>query len=240
MLAVVVLLVLPKAKKGSRPMPKFVAEDLALLACLLLNPILLNLVLMWRHGNFFDRYCITSSVAICLALALLLSIYLRPGYGAIGLASLVMIASLVHGVSRGLELPRVDPLPWSTLRPDLPVVASGGMTFYEMNHHEDPGLLSRLYCLKDRAAAIKYEGTNLLQDFEGPDEMKSAGIPLAGKVESYRSFVAQHREFLVFGGFLDWPILKLRDEGATVEVLADYSNQTPYRAGARLYLITLH
>jgi hypothetical protein len=240
MLAAVVLLVLPKPIKRSRPTPRFFAEDLALLASLLLNPILLNLVLMWRHGNFFDRYCMTSLVALCLALVLLLSVRLRPGYTAIALASLVMIASLVHGVWRESGVPRVDPVPWSTLRPDLPVVASNGITFYEMNHHEKAPLLSRLDYLKDRAAAIRYNGTNLFEDFEAPDDMKSAGMPLPATVESYRSFVAQHRQFLVFGGAGDWVMRKLADEGATAETIADYSNQTPYISGSHLYLITLH
>jgi hypothetical protein len=240
LLAALVFLVLPKAIKGSRPMPKFAAEDLALLACLLFNPILLTMVLMWRHGFFSNRYCLTSSVAIYLALALLLSIPLRPGYAAIGLASLVMIASLVHGVSRVSRLPRVDPVSWATVRPDLPVVASSGATFYEMNHHENPWLLSRLYFLKDRAAAIKYQGINLFDDFEAPDAMKSAGIPLPAHVEPYRSFVAQHREFLVLGDARDWPMRKLADEGAAEEALADYSSQSPYRTGFRLYLVKLH
>ena len=67
-----------------------------------------------------------------------------------------------------------------------------------MNHHEPASVVSRLYYIKDRAAAIKWDGTNYFYDFEAMDDMKAAGFPLKGNVEPYSEFVANHRQFLIF------------------------------------------
>ena len=43
-------------------------EEMVLLGLILLNPILLNIVLSWRHGAFWDRYVITTTASFTSAL----------------------------------------------------------------------------------------------------------------------------------------------------------------------------
>jgi hypothetical protein len=77
-------------------------------------------------------------------------------------------------------------------------VDAGGVTFFEMNHHEKPDILSRLYFLKDRSLAMSYTHTNLFEDQGWGDRMKP-DYPISASVRSYTHFIHQYREFLVFG-----------------------------------------
>ncbi len=63
-------LLIPFRDKTERALPRFSAEEMALFGCMFLSPVLLNLVLMHRHGMFYNRYGVTSQVAILVALAI--------------------------------------------------------------------------------------------------------------------------------------------------------------------------
>ena len=70
---VLLALLLIPAPQGSRStITRFQSEEIALLACMFLSPILLNLLLMHRQGTFYNRYCLPSQVAILAALVILL------------------------------------------------------------------------------------------------------------------------------------------------------------------------
>jgi hypothetical protein len=117
-------------------------------------------------------------------------------------------------------------------------VAASGVTFFEMNHHEKPDILSRLYFLKDRSVAMEYTHTNLFEDRGFGDGMRPY-FPISAKVASFADFIHQHREFLVLGTYdapEEWLLQKLADDGAQLTWLGTY--QVPY-VDTDLYLVDL-
>jgi hypothetical protein len=212
---------------------EFALEDWTLLACMLLNPLLLNLVLMSRKGDFFDRYTLATNVVIYGSIAMLLAIRLRFTKVTAYVATILMLTLMAHMVVREwVKRPRQpNPDILRSLRPDLPIVVSNGATWVEMNQHETPEVVARLYYIKDRAAAIKYDGTNYYYDFEALDDMKRAGFPFKGHVEPYSSFIASRRQFLIFADPFEWLPLKLQEDGARFTLLLGYSALRPNNIG---------
>jgi hypothetical protein len=231
--------ILPARKLTGDSQTRFRAEDIALFVCLLLNPALLNLMMMYNHGGFFGRYVIATYAAIDIGIAALIGFRLRPGKAGIVTASLLLVGLIACDTFLNAWRPRTDPIPWASLRPDLPIVAGDGMVFYEMNHLEGAAVLGRLFYLKDRAASLKYVQTNYFQDFEAPDDMKSAGFPITARVEPYDQFVRSHHEFLLYGDSRSWCFRLLKDGGATVVQIGDYSGKTPYKWSDYVYMVTM-
>ncbi len=232
--SLVAMLLLPAFRGKARRRPQFAPEDWALFVCVLLNPVLLNLLLMLRKGDFFDRYTLTTDVLIYGFLAVLFAVRLRFSRVTSYAAMLVMLILLAHSVQRDwIKRPReLDPNVMRSLRPDLPIAVSNGATFVEMNHHESPQVIARLYYLKDRAAALKYDGTNYYYDFEALDDMKRAGFPFHGNIDPYSDFIAQHRQFLIYADPDEWLPLKLQQDGAKFTLVLGFSSGAPYVPGA--------
>jgi hypothetical protein len=215
--------------------------DLAILATLLLNPIVLNLVMMRQHGVFWDRYCITTAIAVYAALCMFLGwrFHFSQRQGVI--AAVVLFAILLpQNVILPLRAqpPAKNASVLSKIRPDLPLVAASGLTFFEMDHYENPSLVSRLYYLKDRPSAVAYAHATLFEDFEPFDVLKKS-FPIHGNVEPYADFVKRHRQFLVLGTKEypeDWLLRKLEHDGA--EVVQQGSYAIPYK-DSNVYLVTL-
>jgi hypothetical protein len=228
----------PRSLTGRRPALRI--EDLALLAGFLLSPIVLTLVLMRREGAFWNRYGITTQVAIYAALAIFLgnrfSFNRRVAYT---MAILMSVAFVRHDITRPMKQlgPRNDAA-LVLIRPDLPLVDASELTFFEMNHHEDSSLLSRLFYLRDRAAAVRFAHATMFEDFEPPDLMRPL-FPIVANVDSYNAFVRQHHQFLVLGteGYPeDWLLPKLHADGAQLVQLGNFPG--PYK-DSTLYLVTI-
>ena len=239
-LAALVIMVFPEAKKnvGER---RIRAEDWALLALILLSPILLRSLILIRPMQIYNRYSLATDVTLCAAFAILLGRRLKPSRlaGWVAMVAVLLTALAAHRGSHLLAQNHSLPLRWDTFRTDIPLVDADGLTFYEMNHHESPKLLSRLYYLMDPVASLKYEKTNFFQGFESPDEMQKAGFPLPAHVEAYSLFVLQHPQFLVDGTMRDWLLSLLRDSGATIELIGDGGSFNPYPRDLHLYLVTM-
>jgi hypothetical protein len=173
-LAVFAALIVPQGKPWVGPARGWRPEELVLIGSLLLNPILLNLALMRRHGAFWDRYAITTWAGIYIGMAILLGLRLNcnrcAGYAA---TAVLLVFCVRTDVLLPSSTPTVkDASAIAGVRPDLPLVDAGGVTFFEMNHYEKPDFLSRLYYLKDRSAAMSYTHTNLFEDRGFGDGMK--------------------------------------------------------------------
>jgi Dolichyl-phosphate-mannose-protein mannosyltransferase len=224
--SLVAIVLLPTSKREGGPTARFAPEDWTLFICVLLNPLLLNLLLMPLHGDFFARYTLTTDVVIYGLLAVLFAVRLRFSKVTTYAATLVMLLLMAHSVQRNwVKRPRqLDPNTLRSLRPDLPIVVSNGATWVEMSQHESPQVVARLYYVKDRSAALKYDGTNYYYDFEALDDMKRAGFPFGGKVEPYSNFIAEHREFLIYADPFEWLPLKLQEDGAKFILLLELSN----------------
>ena len=215
------------------------SPDAALLFSLSLAPLLLALVLMQLHAPFWGRYVLCS----VFALYFLFSIYLaavfrhrsRPAHLAVFAVSLLL---LLWRVAIPVFQARVHPRPQNaaallSVRPRLPIVAASGLTFVEMGQYEDPRLLSRLFYLRDRAAAIRYAHATLFEDLS--DYTRQFALP--GTVEPYAEFLHQHHAFLVLASAYypeDWLLAKLRADGARIALLGCYD--IPYK-DHNLYLV---
>ena len=205
-----------------------------------LSPIVLNLVLMHRHGMFYNRYCVTSQVAILTALAIFLAY--RVGFNR--LAAYAAAAVLVVAILK-LQLwhPLLYPAPQSigalaSVQPNLPIVVGEGQVFMEMNQRENQSFLDRLYFLKDQQASLHYAGSNYFQDFEAPDVLQKAGFPFTANVAPFSGFVRHHKQFLLLGNPTEWVFMKLRSMDASVAFFGDYSAAMPY-LDRTLYLVTM-
>jgi Dolichyl-phosphate-mannose-protein mannosyltransferase len=241
LLAVCAALIVFQRKPWIGSGPGWRPEEIVLLGLVLLNPILLNIVLRWRHGAFWDRYAITTRAVIYIGMAILLGLRLTrnryAGYTAAAVLLVFCVRTDVLGASSSSTVKDASAL--AEVRSDLPLVDASGVTFFEMNHYEKPEILSRLYFLKDRSVAMSYTHTNLFEDQEWGGEGVTSYFPISASVRSYNDFIHQHREFLVLGTYdapEEWVLRKLHDDGAQLTWLGAYP--LPY-VDSNLYLVTL-
>lgn len=234
-------LLIPSHTTATRPQRQSVSpEEIALFASLFLSPVLLNLVLMHRHGMFYNRYCVPSQVAIIASLVLFLAYRVRLNtFAAYAAAAVLLLAILKVQVWHPLLYPAPQGRgALASVEPNLPIVIAEGQVFMEMNQREDEALLARLYFLKDSQASLKYAHTNYFQDFEAPDVMQKAGFPFTANVAPYASFVHRYHQFLLLGNPAEWAFQKLRAEQASIAFAGDYSDTMPY-FDRTLYLVTM-
>jgi dolichyl-phosphate-mannose-protein mannosyltransferase len=212
--------------------PKWRKPEAALFVTIASVPVLLDFAMMLDRAPFWGRYCITSAIALYFIASLILTLLMRrlprSGHIAAICTSLLLIVQKIV-VPAHLEI--VHPAPTNAavlarVRPDLPIVASSGLTFVEMGQYEGPGLCARLFYLTDRSAAIRFAHATIFEDLG--DFRKEFKLP--GKVEAYTRFVHDHHKFLVFGSFdypEDWLLRKLSADGAQIVPLGDF--ETPYK-----------
>jgi len=161
-------------------------------------------------------------------------------------AAAIMASCALTGVVIGTALQVVHPrdremikhLSPKELDPRLPLVDASGLTFLEMNKREDATLLSRVFYLTDRDAAIKYAHATI---FEGTEKLRDYW-PIVGNVEPYCDFVRQNAHFFVLGTPdypEDWLIPKLIDDGAELkfvgEVGGSYKDHTLFEVRMSLH-----
>jgi hypothetical protein len=173
-------------------------------------------------------------IAILLGLRLAHNHY--AGYAAAAVLLIFCVRTDVLAASSSSTVEYASAL--AAVRSDLPLVDASGVTFFEMNHHEKPDILSRLYFLKDRSLAMSYTHTNIFEDRGWGDEMKP-DYPISANVSSYNDFTHQHREFLVLGTYdapEEWLLRKLHDDGARLTWLGAYPLSY---VDSDLYLVSL-
>ncbi len=212
--------------------PEWCRDQWPLFAVLAAVPVLLDLAMMRDAAPFWGRYCITSVVVLYFLCAFALEIGFqrvpRAGYAAVAAAFALV---LVQRVIVPWNEMRLHPAPANAaalemVKPSLPVVAASGLTFVEMGQYESPALVSRLFYLRDQAAAIQFAHATIFEDMS---DLQQA-FKLPGTIESYRQFTQAHPDFLVFGTFdypEDWLLRKLAADGAAITPLRKFA--TPYK-----------
>jgi Dolichyl-phosphate-mannose-protein mannosyltransferase len=190
---------------------------------LVLVPCLSFLIAITVTGMFTNRY----STACILGLGIWFGVFMcERAAGSLEKGGLVVTVFLGAIVLYGLgtiafafaAAPN-EPPNLARVRPDLPLVISNGLMFFEADHYQPPEVASRLRYLTDEAAALRYTNTNM---FEGYPVMQK-WFPMTGKVEPYREFVRRNPEFVVYGTSehpMDWLVKRLKDDGFHMRMLA--------------------
>lgn len=195
-------------------------HEIALVLGLLSLPIIINLALMRTGGAFWGRYCIPTGLGFTLLFIYVIAKFTNGSRAAAAIASLFVSVGMVSGMvlqmaqSHGTKM--VRQLAFTEVDPSLPLVDASGLTFLEMNKRESDSVLSRVFYLTDRRAAMHYAHATIFED---------TGIlhqywPIRGTVRPYQEFVRNTPHFFVLGTPdypEDWLIPKLLDDGAELE-----------------------
>jgi len=202
-------------------------HEVALALGLLSLPILINLALMRTGGAFWPRYCIPAGIGFSLLLIYILAKLTNASRAAAAVAAACVFLGMITGIALQIAHPRERPmvreLSLKQLDSRLPLVASSGLTFLEMNKREGAELLSHVFYLTDRDAAIRYAHATI---FEGTGNLR-AYWPIFGTVTPYRDFIRQTPDFYVLGTPdypEDWLIPKLLDDGAELQFKGELSS----------------
>ncbi len=207
-------------------------SEWALFSVLTIAPLLLDFIMMSKDAPFWGRYCITSALGIYFLFALLLARILRyayqAGFVATAVAAVLLLASriILPAYNTVAHPAPSNVAQFEAIDPGLPIVVASGLTFVEMGQYENRQLLSRLFYLQDRDAAIRFAHATLFEDFG--DFQRDLKFP--GTIESYARFLRDHRHFLVFGTFdypEDWLLRKLAFDGAIITRVGAFA--TPYK-----------
>lgn len=195
-------------------------HEITLVLGLLSLPIILNFALMRSDGAFWPRYCIPTGIGLTLLFTYILAKFTNGSRAAAAVASVFVLVGIPTGVMLQIAQPHgramVQQVSLQQLDPGLPLVDASGLTFLEMNHRESDAVLSRVFYLTDRQAAMHYahatifENTGILHQY----------WPIRGTVEPYQGFVRNSHHFYVLGTPdypEDWLIPKLMDDGAELE-----------------------
>ncbi len=205
---------------GGADAPTAHRHEITLVLGLLSLPIPINLFLMRSGGAFWPRYCIVSAIGLSLLFVYTLAKLTRGSRAAAGIAACVIFLGMAGGITLQIARPPgraiIKDLSLKQLDARLPLVAASGLTFLEMNKQEDAGLLSRIFYLTDRDAAIRFSHATI---FEGTEVLHKY-FPIRGTVTAYRDFVRQQPHFFVLGTPdypEDWLIAKLLEDGAELQ-----------------------
>lgn len=224
--AVAAGLLIPQSKVASQDARCGLKKpELVLCVGLLLVPIAIDLLLMRRGGAFWPRYGIVSAIG----LAVLFAHFFARAIGTNRLAAATAAGVLLTAFAiHWLVEPALQPtgnvmtkrIAFKDLDPRLPLVTASGLTFFEMNKREDDALLSRVYYLTDREAAIKYAHATIFENFDRLQHF----FPIRGRVTAYNDFIKRTPRFFVLCTLdypEDWLVPKLMSEGADVRVLGE-------------------
>ncbi|ADW68363.1 hypothetical protein AciX9_1301 [Granulicella tundricola MP5ACTX9] len=219
-------------------------------------PLLLILDLMASHGAFFPRYGAIATLGVVILTTALLGRWTISGgrlderVGLLGAGIVLLMSGLWLVVPQQIaagELiptvansePRVKPCEacriTAAMDASLPLVDASGLTFMEMNHHENAQMLDRLYYLTDKAGSTQFAHANIFEQMQSVAER----FHLRGHVAGYGDFVREHPRFFVLGRYdypEDWLLRKLTADGAEIRVVARTSDS--YR-DTELYEVTV-
>ena len=204
----------------------------ALFGTLALVPVLVDSIMLRDQAPFWGRYAITSAVAIYWLAAWPISAAfrhaVRPGILAASAACLLLVGQrIIFPLVQQHRHPVPDNVAvFATIQPELPIVAASGLTFTEMGQYETPAILSRLFYLRDRNAALRFANATLFEDLDRFQQE----FHTPGTVDSFTAFTRDHTHFLVFGTRdypEDWLLRELASEQARIVPLGTFN--TPYK-----------
>jgi len=204
-------------------LPGIPLHEISCLVGLLCIPVFAVLLAMGGTGVYNDRYGLASMVGIGILFSFYLWYRAEGNIDEGGVIAAIFLVSVLLGA--GIAGPRAGSLTQNaglnlaTVRPDLPIVISNPMMFFELDHNEQPGVATRLYFLTDRSSALHYTGTDAF-DLGYPLIRKRYLI--GGKIQDYHDFVRNNKSFLIYGTYsqpFDWVIRRFLEDGIGLRFL---------------------
>jgi 4-amino-4-deoxy-L-arabinose transferase-like glycosyltransferase len=213
------------------------SHELAFCAAGLMAPVVVIAYSVWSHVPFWLRYGAPACVAFAFIISPMLASVLRNTMASLMSALVILLLfCMVKAGSGELGGPVQTTTHWyRSIKPDLPFVTASGLCFVEMDYREPLDFKKRLHYLTDRESAVRIRHATL---FEGLTQVKEL-FPITGSVSSYPEFVKTNRHFLLFAtpdAPEDWLYIKLKEDGAKIELLHD--ELTAYR-DHQVYEVTL-
>jgi len=219
----------PPVGAGSIPV-----QDMAIAVGFGVVPVFAVLLAMTVTGLYEFRYGILGTIGVSILLGALLARRSRSSKAAAAAVFLVFagtfLASSGLWVARFFAPPAASheasepPLRLADLSEGVPIVMADPILFLEFDHYESPKLLSRMYYLTDRAAALHYTGATAFGSFDRPKKW----FPLRAHLEDYRAFVASHPRFFVVTSDrnpLCWVMQKVADDKLPFVSRGEFNSQ---------------
>jgi 4-amino-4-deoxy-L-arabinose transferase-like glycosyltransferase len=228
----------------NRSLSRLSAIEIAFVIGLFSIPAIVITVLMRSHGAFFPRYGAPTVLGYGMLAAYIVARSTKASRIAAASACIVLyfylnVINVVQAGEDVLNARHHGALAQSTqlqsIRPDLPLVAASGLTFFEMDRYAAPPVIARLYYLTSRDLAERYAHATIFESFL---QLKKE-FPIRSHVEPYELFTKEHKEFLVLGTKNypeDWLISRLEDVRAQLTLVADVAG--PYK-DHELYYVKL-
>lgn len=220
----------------------------ALLLALLGMPFFVYAIARVTHGGFLDRYVLWVALAMVLIAGCTLLRFRAQSFlvlAAFFLAAATKDAFTFNALRN--QIGRIDSPATSAERlvdaagsTDLPVAVGSNNDYIELSYYASPVLAKRLVAIEDPESAVAYIGTD-----SSDRELMILADYVALHVYDFHSFVAAHREFLLYStsesatsgpfGFYDRWVPKLLKDGYSLSTVAAEGNRRVYlvRAPAR-------
>lgn len=212
----------PESEQRWRP------DDIALGVGFLLVPVLAMLLAVFLTHIFMLRYGLTAVIGVSILFTHVSAVLAGKSRQVGALLAGLIVAWLVgSGVDRLVEGLAAPPEPAISFQqhPELPLVVSSGLIFYEMNHYAKPEVAARMAYLTDEQTARRRTGADV---FDKGLPALNRLFPLRARLEDYHSFVAAHSRFLLYGYAAyetDWLVPQLLQDGAQLTYLGQRTEQ---------------
>ena len=207
--------------------PNDLAERIVLLGFVAL-PLIGFVLARLTHGGLSARYLLPTVIGIVVALSYLLS---SVSGQAIAVAALLIFLTFSmkersfwrtseHDLAAPYsafspeQLVEVQKFIQSDSHRDLPVVFGRAMFYSQVVHYCPPDFTRRLIYLTDEDKEVSYEGTDIIVKIYS---RLREFFPL--RIADYTEFTSTHNEFLLYSEGLDWTLVNLNHDAASMQLL---------------------
>jgi len=203
-------------------------SEAALLLGLNVLPLIVFVLVSLTHGVLLDRYALATTIGVAFGIASALYT-VRPE--AIVLFAILLFPTVgrqegsfwrhkgvqtlrPYSIQSPTEFGQIQEFVQSGGHPNLPVVITQGMVYFQMVYYSPPEWTKRLVYLTDSDKELAFEGT---------DTIVKAMVGLRDyspvRVVNYGQFTTTQREFLVYSDGAGWILENLSREAASVRLL---------------------
>ena len=209
----------------------FLGEELAMLWCLALLPMMTLIAGGILHIQFWRRYGFCAMIGVAILVPWMVANRTRVPKTLSVFIFFALIASVIEKASTeytvvgsqvaGMYQTGRVSMRLQDLDPSLPIVDASPMTYMEMSDREPADIVHRIYYLTDYKAAMRYSGYTL---FDNEDKIRGI-LELRSHVAKLRDFAAQHPKFYMVAAYPstdDWLPRKLADSGVNLNYLGKF------------------